>query len=238
MIAGHCDGHHGGGRDLSLPHHNPFFRRPDSENRAVRRIDDRGEIPDAEHAKIGNCETAAFIFLRLEFFLFCAFGEVLHLIGDFDQSAPFRPEHNGCDQTGIQIHRNADIGMTVLQNGRVGPARIDLGMPDQRMGGSFDDKVIDRQLVCAFGFGRAIVQSRPCLHQRVDIAVDGEIEMRDQRLGGSKPAGDGFPHGIIWRGFVFAFGIEQPRIRKRCKVSSPACGGGVRPRLRRDGGGL
>src|SRR6266699_443844 len=49
------------------------------------------------------------------------------------------------------------IGVLVFQDGRFGPARIDVGMLHQRHGGGFDREVVDRKLVTAFGFRRFLV---------------------------------------------------------------------------------
>src|ERR1044071_8304283 len=48
---------------------------PDGEDRRLRRVDDRGEAVDAEHAEIGDGESAALVIERKQFLLLCLFRE-------------------------------------------------------------------------------------------------------------------------------------------------------------------
>ena len=59
-----------------------IIRVRDGEDRAMRRVDDRVEVFDAEHAQIADREAAALIFMGGELFGLGAGGEVLHLGGE------------------------------------------------------------------------------------------------------------------------------------------------------------
>src|SRR5436305_223886 len=81
-----------------------------------RRIDDGGEIADAEHSKVGDGESTAFEFLRLKLFRAGSLGERLHLIGDLGQALFFRTEQDGRDEPEIKRHGHTDVGMLVAED--------------------------------------------------------------------------------------------------------------------------
>ena len=63
----------------------------DRQDAALRRVDDRGELLDAEHAEVGDREGAALELLELQLAGAGARGEVLHLGGDLPPGPCCRP---------------------------------------------------------------------------------------------------------------------------------------------------
>src|ERR1043166_9662037 len=79
------------------------------QDRRLRRIDHRGEVLDAEHAKIGDGETAALVFLRLELLGARPLGQRLHLVGEDGQTLLLGTEHDGGDEAEIERYGDGDI---------------------------------------------------------------------------------------------------------------------------------
>ena len=89
----------------------------------------------------------------------------------------------------------------------------------QRHGQSLDDEIVERELEGARPLLRG-ERVEPCAgrHQRVELAIDGEVEMRNGLLGERQPLGDEATHRVVRHDLV------RPRLVKRehLAVGEPA----------------
>ena len=96
-----------------------------------------------------------------------------------------RLAHDGRDQAARDRDRDADVGGLVLEHAAFGPGDVRLRHALQRERHRLDDEVVDRELVGRLALlvlRRRRVDLLARGEQLADIAVDGEIEMRDRQL--------------------------------------------------------
>ena len=89
------------------------------------------------------------------------------------------------DQAARHRHRDADVGMLVLEHAALGPAHVGVGHALQRQRQRLDDEVVDRELVgrlAVLVLRRGGVDLLARGQQLADLAVDRQVEMRDGLL--------------------------------------------------------
>ena len=109
MVKGKGGVHHRRRRQCAIFHDCPLFARPDRNDRRMRRVDARGKIRNAEHAKVGYGGRAPLIFFRFQFPVLGPACHIFDFIGDNRKRLGFGfPYHRG-DQPVRNGNRNADI---------------------------------------------------------------------------------------------------------------------------------
>ena len=187
----------------------------------MRRIDHRGEILDAVHAEIGHRRGAALIFLGLQLARPRARREILHLGRDRRQRFGLGVADDRRDQAAGHRHRDADIGMLVLEHAAFGPAHIAVGNPLQRDRHRLDDEVVDRELVERLLFlvlWRRGVDLLARREQLADVAIHRQVEMRNGLHRSGQPLRDGAAHAVM-RDDLVAARFEQ-RAGSACPTST------------------
>jgi hypothetical protein len=123
----------------------------------------------------------------------------------------------------------------VVEDGVAGPSGISSGDLLQRGGPGFDDEVVDRDLVdrLAFLHRGGVVDLLAGIEQRVDLAVQRQVEMRDGLLGLGEAGGDDLAHAVVGHDLVAAFFVESEHLLLGHTLGHRTCGSG-----RRGGGGL
>src|SRR5258705_170350 len=124
VIAGQGHAHDVRGLDLAVTHHRPLLAGADRKDRRLRRVDDSGEMADAEHAEVGDRGRAALVFLRLELAGPRPRGEILHLVGDLRQRLALGVEVDWRVQAAGHGDGDTDLGVFVLYHAGLGPAHI------------------------------------------------------------------------------------------------------------------
>jgi hypothetical protein len=74
-------------------------------------------------------------------------GEVLHLVGDGRQRLGLGLADDRRDQPAGDRHRDADVGVLVLEHAALGPGHVGVRHALQRQRQRLDDEVVDRELV-------------------------------------------------------------------------------------------
>ena len=177
-----------------------LFAGADRENSRLRRIDHSGEILDAVHAEIGDCTGAAQVFLRLQPARAGALSQFPHLVGDDRQGFGFRVAQQRCNQSTLDCHRDADVGMAVLEHAALGPRGVGVGHALQRECKRFDDKIVDRELperLAILVLRRGAVDLLARGQETADVAIDREVEVRDGKAGLREPLGDDPSHAVV-----------------------------------------
>ena len=138
---------------------------------------------DAEHAEIGDREAAALELLGLQLAVLGARGEVLHLGGDLRQALDVGVADDRRDQAAGRWRRRPRCRprRTWIVSSSVHEA-LAAGTLRSAMAAGLDDEVVDRELWCP-RFSRHGVDRLARRQQRVDLAIDRQIEMRDGLLG-------------------------------------------------------
>ena len=80
-----------------------------SEDRDLRRVDDRGERADAEHAEIRDREGAVMQIVGLQRSPPRSVGEPPRVRGDLDERLPVGIEHDGHEQRVVRGNGDADV---------------------------------------------------------------------------------------------------------------------------------
>ena len=86
------------------------------------------------------------------------------------------------DQAARHRHRDADVGMLVLEHAAFGPAHVGVGNALQRQRQRLDDEIVDRKLVgrlAVLVLGRGGVDLLARGQELADVAVHRQVEMRD-----------------------------------------------------------
>src|SRR5207237_9883292 len=97
-----------------------------------RWIDDRRELIEAEHAKVGDGEGRASVLLRRELPLTRALGEIFRLAGDVPQGHAVGVEQDGSDQPIFDSHCHGDMDSVEMTNLVTQPVRVHLWMFGER----------------------------------------------------------------------------------------------------------
>ena len=176
VIAAHGDAH-------ALPnfqgaiHDDRFFlNAANGENPRFRRVDDRGELVDAEHAEVRYGECCAGILLGQELALTCPLGEIARLPGNVPERQTIGVEQYRCDETVFHGDGHRDVDAIELTDLVVEPVRVDLGVLRQGERDGFDHDVVERHLVLIAHLGEL----------RAHFGGTSGVE-----LGGQEKCGDG-----------------------------------------------
>src|SRR5713226_7799087 len=86
MIAGHGDAHRLTNDDLAVVHDRLWRHGADGQDCALRRINHRSELVDAEHSEVADRETGARIFFGLQLARAGARRQFTNFAGDFKQA--------------------------------------------------------------------------------------------------------------------------------------------------------
>ena len=177
----------------------------------MRRINNRLEVLDAEHAEVRHRRRSALIFIGLQLPRAGAGGIILHLVRDLRQAFRFSLADHGRDEATRDRNRDADIRVLVLEHSALSPGHIRVGHTLQRHGQRLDDEVIDRNLVgrlAVFVFRSGGVDLLAQRQKRIELAVDCEIEMRDRLLGLDQTTRNRLAHRIM-RDFLERTRLEE-----------------------------
>ncbi len=128
MIAAHRDLDPLLNRDVVPVRHHHVRRRPDRQDRDFRRIDDRRELVNPEHAEVGYRERRARVFLRLELPFARALGELAGFSGDLAHPLAVGVENHRDDQSIRCRDGHAQMHSVMLPDLVAEPVRVDLGV--------------------------------------------------------------------------------------------------------------
>src|SRR5689334_13674868 len=98
MVAAHRDAHARAHGERTIDYHGHVGHRTDGEDRDLRRIDDRRELVDPEHAEIRDGRGRARVFLRRELALTRALRELAGLARDLADALAIRIGDDRRDQ--------------------------------------------------------------------------------------------------------------------------------------------
>ena len=164
------------------------------------------------HAEIGDRTGSTQVFLRLQLARAGALSQFLHLVGDDRQGFRFGAAQQRCYQPILDCHRDADVGMPVLEHAALGPRGIGVGHALQRDPKCFDDEIVDRELperLAILVLRRGVVDLLARGQETADVAIDREVEVRDGKAGLREPLGDDPSHAVVRHELVGAFWIER-----------------------------
>src|SRR6185295_6429041 len=133
--------------------------------------------------------------------------KIAHFIGNDAKRLFLSVTNDRCDQPALNSDRDADIRMLVLQHAAVEPAHISVRDLDERECERLDHEVIDRELEARFAIGALWcrrIDLLTGLEQFVDLAIYGEIVMRDRELRLQETLRDRLPHRVMWDEVVTA----------------------------------
>src|SRR5438552_16938020 len=187
--------------ELAVDHDGLLLDAADRKNARFRRIDDRGELIDPEHAEVGDGEGGPGVLLGEELPLARSAGEIARLLRDVPQRHSIRVEQNGRDKTVLNrdCHRHMNpIEMTDLV---VQPVRVYLGMLGERECDCPDDNVVEGDLVLISHFR----QLRAQFGSAGRIELGGEEESRYRTVGLGEPTRNSFPDLREWHVLEIAF---------------------------------
>ena len=189
MVEAAGGAHHGRDLERVVDDVGPLLARADRHDHALGRIDHGLEILDSVHAHIAEARGAALILLRLELAVAREPRELLHLRRDRRDALGVRADDDRGDQPGGDRYRDRDVGADVFEHMVAGKGDVAFGHLDQRLGERLDHQIVDAEFHAAAL--EALVELAPELEQRVELDVDGQIDVRDLLLGLGQAARDG-----------------------------------------------
>ena len=176
-------------RDLQLvvvADHRLPDRRADGQDAGLRRVDDRVELLDAEHAQVADGQRAALQFGLLQLALIGPADRVLDLAPTApDRDSEFDVRDHRGDQAAIAGHRDGDVGGRGLQDRFLGPDDVHLRHVDQRLGRGLHEEVVDRDPLAPAALSCARSASSSSTRER-----DPQVEVRGGLLGRLQPGGN------------------------------------------------
>ena len=110
--------------------------------------------------------------------------------------------NDGGHQPARDRHRDADVGVLVLEDAALGPGHIGVRHAHECERHRLDDEIVDREFpgwLAVLAFARDRVDVLAGGHQLVDGARDRQIEMRDRLLRLDQTAGDDLAHDELER---------------------------------------
>src|SRR5215212_8026953 len=219
----------------------------DGDDGRLRRVDDRGEALDAEHAHVGDGDRTPLVLVGLELALARPGGEVLGLLGDGSEAlAPDIPYDGGYEPL-IEGHGHCHVYLLVQLDPAGGVEGVEVRVAPEGDGARLHHEVVDRELDALLFelFVELLAQG----HRRVHPDLDGGVEVRDVLLGLGHPLADDLHHprrfdelrpwllGRFWQaGRLEALHLGLLRLRllwRRHAVSLPVFGPLGRPALHR-----
>ena len=224
VVDGEVDGHDRAHDDLAAGTDRALDDAADGEDARLRRVDDRLEARDAEHAEVRDAERAA-----LDLVLLAASPSARGRRGRARRRASSRSEQrvgvadHRHDQAVVERDRDADVRRAVLVELAVDPGAVELRVVAQRERAGAHDQVVDRELDALVGeLGVELLAQRERL-AHVDLAL--QVEVRHLRLRLAHAARDGAQH----RARLDARSVGLAAARRRRARRAPA----RRPRRRR-----
>ncbi len=160
----------------------------------MRRVDHRIEIVDPKHTQIGNGKTAALVFMGGKFAVTGAGGEVFHFGREGRERFHLGVFQDRREQAAFDGNRNSHIGWFQFESTITSPDRIGLGHLLQGQSAGLDDEIVDRQFDAARF--KLFVQIGAEAHQRIQLDIAAQIEMRDALFGFGQTCSDGFAHTV------------------------------------------
>jgi len=179
--------------------HDLDIRGTNSEDTSLGRVDNSGEVLDAEHTKVGDSEGAALVLVGLELVLSGLLGERLHLGRDTSEALEVSVGDDGGDEASISGDRNRDINIVVVADVSLLPRAVDLRNLLEGSSGSLDDEVVDGELG-GLGVGllsllsELLVKISAKLVDSVHLDLDGDVVVGDALLGLSETLGNDLAH--------------------------------------------
>jgi hypothetical protein len=157
------------GTICSVLHHGLLHDATDGQDAGIGRVDDGGELLDAEHAQVGDGEGVAFPVLRLQLFLLGPLGVVAHFNADGAQGLSIGKTHHGHQQAFFHRHGHADVDVLVETDLIAQPAAVHLRMLLQGNGHGFDHHVVEGDLVRRDA--RLLIASRTCMERDMSSSM-------------------------------------------------------------------
>ena len=218
MVARERDTHDLARHELPVDHGGTRPGGADGEDRRLRRVDDRLEVGDVEHAQVGDREGGALDLALLELAGAGAPGQVARLAADLAHRLGVGLVQHRHDQAVVEGDRDADVGVRVVDVLAVHVGAVRLGVLDQGQRRGAHDQVVDADLVA--GVGKAAVQLGSQLHGpgHVDLGLDVEV-------------GD----GLLGLGHARRHGLQHRRQLADLTLGRSALGGWGRVGCRRPG---
>jgi hypothetical protein len=96
------------------------------QDACLRWVDDCGEVVDAEHAQVGNGESAARELFWLQFVIASASSDVLNLSCDLVKTLQIRVAEHWCHEAVVGLHSNAHVDVGELADEVIHPLGVGL----------------------------------------------------------------------------------------------------------------
>ena len=119
--------------------------------------------------------------------------------------------------------------MLVLEHAGIGPAHVGVRHALQSQRQRLDDEIVDRKLVgrlAVLVLGRRGVDLLARLEQLADVAVDGQVEMRNGLHRRREPLRNGAAHAVVRHEIVAAVVVERADLLVRHRRRDERCAGG------------
>ena len=140
----------------------------------MRRIYDRGEIPDAVHAKVRNARCSALIFFGLELTGLGTGGKLFDLVRDRCDTLRFRVPDDRRHQAARNRDRHSDVSMSMTQQRSFREGHVGIRHLIERQSQCPDDEIIHRQAVGSLAVTprrRRIIELLSQRQQRIDACT-------------------------------------------------------------------
>ena len=171
---------------LSVHHDWLLFDAANGENPRFGRVDDRGELVDAQHAEVRDGERRPCVLLGHQLALTSSLGKVASLLGNLPQRQAIGVEQDGRDEAVFDGYSHSDVDAIELADLVGEPVRIDLGMLRQCERDRFDHYVVERRLVLIAHLGELGAHFGGTCR----IEFSGEEKRRDGTVRLQEPARD------------------------------------------------
>lgn len=110
-----------------------------SKDARLRGVDDSSKFVDAEHAEVGNGESAALVLFRLELTVTSSGGKSLGLGRNSGKTLGTDVFDDGGNETVGGSNSDTDVGLLVHADSLAKPTRVSLGDVCESQRSSFDD---------------------------------------------------------------------------------------------------
>src|SRR5215211_8624210 len=138
--------HDAHGHDLLVLEDGALDDAAHGDYRGLRRVDDRGEALDAEHAHVRDGEGAALVLLRLEPPFAGPLGQVLGGSGDGREGLARRVPDNGGYEAGIERDGHRKVDLLVQLDALAGPEGVEVRVVLEGNGAGLHHEVVYGEL--------------------------------------------------------------------------------------------
>src|SRR5215218_6913358 len=138
--------HDAHGHDLLVLEDGALDDAAHGDYRGLRRVDDRGEALDAEHAHVGDGEGAALVLLGLQPAFAGALGEILGGRGDGGEGLVGRVPYDGRYEALLQGYRHRQVHLLVQLDPLRGPEGVQVRVVPEGQRAGLHDEVVDGEL--------------------------------------------------------------------------------------------